>query len=462
MLVFLDRHVEEAFVRAGTLAQMSISGGVAPREIATDVQWADWAPDGASFALVRDVQSRSQLEYPAGHVLYQSAGWISHPRVSPKGDLVAFLDHPIRRDDGGWVSVVDRSGKKTVLTDILSTVQGLAWSPDSKEVWFTGTHLGGNRAIHSVSLSKSERLLARVTESLTLQDISKDGRALVSHDVIRIGVLGKGPNDTKERDLSWLDWSALFDLSPDGKTLLFAETGEGSGPSYSCFVRGTDGSPPIRLGDGVGMALSPDGRWVTANTPRAEKPELWLYPTGAGEKKLLPTGNLQVESSGDWLPDGRHVVATMSEPGHGSRLFIVDVGGGTPRALTPEGYRVVPKTVSPDGKSVVVIGPDKRRYLYPIAGGEPRPIPGLASDETASTWTADGRHLYVFRRRDVPLRVTKLDVATGAREPWKELMPADGSGIVDLAPVVPTPDGSAYVYGYSRTLSDMYVVDGLK
>ena len=462
MLVFLDRHVEEAFVRAGTLAQMSISGGVAPREIATDVQWADWAPDGASFALVRDVQSRSQLEYPAGHVLYQSAGWISHPRVSPKGDLVAFLDHPIRRDDGGWVSVVDRSGKKTVLTGILSTVQGLAWSPDSKEVWFTGTHLGGNRAIHSVSLSKSERLLARVTESLTLQDISKDGRALVSHDVIRIGVLGKGPNDTKERDLSWLDWSALFDLSPDGKTLLFAETGEGSGPYYSCFVRGTDGSPPIRLGDGVGMALSPDGRWVTANTPRAEKPELWLYPTGAGEKKLLPTGNLQVESSGDWLPDGRHVVATMSEPGHGSRLFIVDVGGGTPRALTPEGYRVVPKTVSPDGKSVVVIGPDKRRYLYPIAGGEPRPIPGLASDETASTWAADGRHLYVFRRRDVPLRVTKLDVATGTREPWKELMPADGSGIVDLAPVVPTPDGSAYVYGYSRTLSDMYVVDGLK
>ncbi len=310
MLVLLDRHVVEAFIRSGTLAQVSVSGGVAPRQISTDVEWADWAPDGTSFAMVRDVNSRKQLEYPAGKVLYQSSGWISHPRVSPKGDVVAFIDHPIRRDDGGWVMVVDRSGKSTKLAGIFSSLQGLAWSPDAREIWCTGTMVGGNRAIHSVTLSGSKRLLARVTESLTIQDISSDGRALVSHDVIRIGVLGRGPGDPKERDLSWLDWSAAFDLTHDGKTLLFAETGEGSGPAYSCFIRGTDGSPPVRLGDGVAMSISPDGRFVTANTARAEKPEIWLYPTGAGEKKLLPTGNLIVESSGDWLPDGKRIVFT--------------------------------------------------------------------------------------------------------------------------------------------------------
>ena len=200
-----------------------------------------------------------------------------------------------------------------MLAGVYSSAQGLAWSRDGKEVWFTGTRVGGNRAVHAVTLSGSERLLARVTESLTLQDIARDGRVLVSHDVIRIGVLGRGAGEAKERDLSWLDWSAAFDLTPDGKTLLFAETGEGSGPGYSCFIRGTDGSAPVRLGDGVGMAISPDGRWVTADTPREEHPKLWLYPTGAGDKRLLPTGGLEIESSGDWLHDSRKVIFTANE-----------------------------------------------------------------------------------------------------------------------------------------------------
>ncbi|MGE5276661.1 MAG: protein kinase domain-containing protein, partial [Acidobacteriota bacterium] len=462
MLVLLDRHVQEAFIRTGTLAQVSVSGGVAPREMATEVQWADWGPDGTAYALVRDVNSRNQLEYPAGKALYKTSGWISHPRVSPNGDLVAFLDHPIRRDDGGSVVIVDRSGKKTTLAGAFASIQGLAWASDGSEVWFTGTRVGGNRAIHAVSLSGAERLLARVTESMTLQDIATDGRALVSHDVIRIGVLGRGPGEAKERDLSWLDWSAAFDLSRDGKTLLFAETGEGSGPAYSCFIRGTDGSPPVRLGDGVAMAISPDGRWVSATTPREEHPKLWLYPTGAGDKKLLPTGALQVEASGDWLPDGKRIVFTATEPGHGSRLFLLDVEGGNPLALTPEGYRLVPRTVTPDGKRVVVLGPDHKRYFYPVEGGEPEPIPGLAAEDFPAGWSGDGRHLYVYRRRDVPVKVSRLDVATGRKELWKELAPADGAGIVDIAPVIPAPDGQAYVYGYSRTLSDMYVVRGLK
>jgi Tol biopolymer transport system component len=461
MLVLLDRHVEEPFIRAGTLAQVSVSGGVAPRSIMDGVEWADWAPDGSSYALIRDINSRKQLEYPAGKVLYQTTGWISHPRVSPKGDLVAFIDHPIRRDDGGSVMVVDRDGKRRTLAGVFSSLQGLAWAP-TEEVWFTGTRSGGNRAIHAVSLTGRERLLARVTESLTIQDIASDGRTLVSHDVIRIGVLGKAAGETTERDLSWLDWSAAFDLSHDGRTLLFNESGEGSGPAYSCFIRGTDGSPPVRLGDGTATSLSPDGHWVAANTPRADPPQLWIYPTGAGEKRLLATGKLNVESSADWLPDGKTIAFTAAEPGHGTRVFVIGATNGTPKAVTPEGYRLVPRCPTPDGKAVIVIGQDRRRYLYHLDGGEPQPINGLADDETPTAWSADGRYLYVYRRRDVPVKVSKLDVTTGKRELWKELAPRDGAGIQDVAPVIPTPDGAAYVYGYSRTLSDMYVAEGLK
>src|SRR5262249_59681648 len=102
------RHMEEPFIRAGTLAQVSVSGGVAPRSILDGVEWADWAPDGTSYALVREINSRKQLEFPEGKVLYQTTGCISHPRLSPNAVLVAFIDHPIRRDDGGSVAVVAR------------------------------------------------------------------------------------------------------------------------------------------------------------------------------------------------------------------------------------------------------------------------------------------------------------------------------------------------------------------
>jgi Tol biopolymer transport system component len=462
MLVSLNRHAEEAFVRSGTLAEVGVSGGVAPRELLTDVLWADWSPSGSDLAVVRDLGGKSRLEFPAGHVLYQTVGWLSHPRISPDGNLVAFLEHPLRRDDGGTVCVVDRAEKKQTLTGSFSSEAGLAWSADGREIWFTATKVGGNRALNAVSLSGKERLIARVTQSLTLQDVAKDGRVLASHDSIRIGVQGRGVGEEKERELAWLDWSVVFDVTPDGKTILFSETGEGSGPAYSTFIRGTDGSAPVRLGDGVGLALSPDRAWALAITARAVRPQLVLYPTGAGEKRVLGTGNLAVETAGGFLPDGKRIVFTASEPGHGTRLFLIDLPDGRPRAFTPEGYRTFSQGISPDGRLVVVVGPDRRRYLYPLEGGEPTPLPGLSFDETPAQWSADGRYLYVYRRRDVPAKVWKLEIATGKRELWKEVMPADGAGIATVAPVIPTPDGRAYVYSYFRTLSDLYVVEGLK
>ncbi|MEP6995789.1 MAG: protein kinase, partial [Acidobacteriota bacterium] len=196
MLVSLDRHVEEAFIRSGTLAEVGVSGGVAPREVLKDVQWADWAPDGKEVAAVRDVHLRSQLEFPIGKILYQTAGWISHPRVSPDGRLVAFMEHAQRRDDGGTVAVIDREGKRRTLSGTFSSEYGLAWSPDGSEIWITGTKVGGNRALHAISLAGHERLLARVTQSLTLQDVSRDGRVLVAHDTIRIGILAGGAGQT--------------------------------------------------------------------------------------------------------------------------------------------------------------------------------------------------------------------------------------------------------------------------
>jgi Tol biopolymer transport system component len=461
MAVSVGRHIVAAFTRSGTLAQMSVSAGTAPRDIAEDVQWADWAPNGGSLAVVRDLGGRNRLEFPTGKVLYETAGWISHPRVSPKGDLIGFVDHPARGDDGGKVRVVDLSGKSTLLTESFETVQGLAWSPGGREIWFTAAPTGGNRALWAVTPTGRSRLLARGTAPLTIQDVSADGRVLMLQDTSRLGMVVRLAGEEKERDLSWLDWSLAADLSPDGRTLLFFEAGEGGGAGYSVYLRKTDGSSAVRLGEGAPGTLSPDGKWVLSLLHPSSDSQVALFPTGSGEARKLPRDGLSIERP-DWLPDGKHILFTANEAGHGARVYVQDLAGGRPRALTPEGYRSFRWTISPDGKFFAASGPDRRIYLYPLQGGEPTALAGLSGLDIPIRWSADRRSLYVYQRGELPARVYQVDVATGRKQLWRELMPADSAGVTDIVVVCPTPDGSSYVYSYARILSNLYVVEGLK
>jgi Tol biopolymer transport system component len=459
MLVSLDRVVSDAFRRSGTLAQLSVAGGAAPREILKDIEWADWGPDGKSLAVVRVVPGRMRIEYPIGKVVYETSAWVSHPRVSPQGDLVAFIDHPTPSDDGGSVAVVDRSGKKRNVSPPYATAQGLAWSSNG-EIWFTAAEVGSNRALYRTNLSGKARPRARIAGSLMLQDISKDGRILVTRDSVRSEIMALPAGESKERDLTWLDWSLPAAISPDGKTVLFSESGEGGGAGYSVYIRKTDGSPAIRLGEGSTQDLSPDGEWALAIVHSASDPQLVAYPTGAGEPKLFPKDGVSVFTANFLPPDGKQIVITGSEEGHGARLYVRDLSGGKPRPISPEGYSALGVS-SPDGKWTLARGPDRKRYLYPIAGGEPTVIPSLETAEGVSQRSADGRSLYVFRRGETPQNVYRLDLATGRRELWRTLMPADGSGVSGLNPG-PTPSGEAYVYNYLRTLSDLYLVEGVR
>jgi Tol biopolymer transport system component len=253
----------------------------------------------------------------------------------------------------------------------------------------------------------------------------------------------------------------VSDLSSDGKTMLFSEAGEGGGSGYSVYVRKTDGSPAVRLGEGNAQAISPDGKWALVIVRPASDAQLVLYPTGAGEAKSLDRGGLKFQRAA-WLPDGRRILCTANEPGRGARLYVVDAAGGNTRALSPEGYRNFTRPVSPDGKSAVVRGPDRRTYLYPIEGGEPTPVPSLTADDTPIGWSADGDSLYFYRRSELPARVFRLELKTGRKELWRELMPSDSAGVTAIAPPQLTPDGKFWVYSCSRTLSNLYVVEGLK
>jgi len=460
MALLLGSQQTTSQVHTGTLARMPLVGG-APREVLENVQWADWSPDGAQMAVVRDVAGRNRLEYPVGKVLYETGGWISHPRISRHGDMIAFLDHPIQGDSIAGVSMVDVAGKRRILADPYEGgAIGLAWSPDGDEIWFTATQLGIDRALYSVSLSGNKRLVARVPADLTLQDVLPDGRVLLARDYWRRGLIVRTAADAAERDFTWLDWSYPVTLSNDGKTLLFREEGEAGGPSYAVYLRKTDGSPAVRLGDGQSLALSPDGKWALSSRGDNQT-DLFLLPTGPGEPKQLD-GHGIIHSAAHWFPDGSRILFSGTEPNHGVRLYVQDIATNKIAAISPEGTNGLSFALSPDGAVVAAVGPDEKGYLFPVASGEPKPIPGLLAGEAPDAWSADGRSLYIYRGGELPAKIYRLDIASGNRTLWKQLMPPDPAGVEYVGPILPAPDGTAYAYGYRRLLSDLYLVEGLK
>jgi dipeptidyl aminopeptidase/acylaminoacyl peptidase len=279
-------------------------------------------------------------------------------------------------------------------------------------------------------------------------------------------LIGLLPSASRERDLSWLDYSYPADLSADGNTLLFDEEGGGGGQMYSktggltyaVYVRKTDGSPAVLLGAGGAVALSPDEKWAVAQ-PQTTPAQFVLLPTGAGESRQLTHDEIN-HNWAKWLPDGQHLVFTGNEPDHGVRFYVQDISGGKPRAISPEGVHATAFAVSPDGRFVAGIGPDQHGYLYPIAGGEAQQLHGLPSGEQPIVWSNEGRFLYTYRPGELPTQVSKLDITTGQRAPFRQIMPSDLAGVETIGPIMLTPDGKTCVYGYHRTLSDLYLVEG--
>ena len=458
-------NVTGTYTQVGTLARMPMNGSD-PRDVLDGLQWADWSPDGKQLAIVRDVGGKNRLEFPIGKVVHETPGWMSHPRISPDGEQVAFLEHPQVGDDAGAVHLVDRQGKDRVLAENFITVQGLAWARDGKEVWFTGSENEGNgRALDGVTLAGSKRIIARVPAALQLEDIGPEGKVLLTRQSWRRELSGAIGSQPKEQDFSWLDYSFPAELSADGKQLLFDEEGVGGGGNYSVYLRKTAEDSAVRLGDGQSVTLSPDGKWVLALT-MASPAQLIMLPRGAGDGQQITHDQLY-HSWARWLPDSRGIVFTAKQDGHGARIYLRKSMTGESAPISPEGIDPLVLALSPDGSQVAGLGPDGLAHLYPLSGetltgGEAKTVPGFLIGEQPVEWSADGKSLYVYRPGDFPARVSQIDLSTGKRTLWRTLAPADPAGVSQIGPIVMTPDGASYIYGYHRTLSDLYLVEGLK
>jgi eukaryotic-like serine/threonine-protein kinase len=454
-----------------TLSRVPMTGG-ALRDVLPDVVGVDWAPETATndltqLAVVRDRDGVRRLEFPIGHVLYEVPYGLAAPRFSPRGDRIALLEGGLA---GESIIVVDLEGHRSVLAKGLTfTSPTVAWSPDGEEVWFSaekledGPRYGSWRpALRAVNLSGSERILLRLPDFLSLQDVSADGRVLMTVGSMRAEIVGRPPGGGAERNFSWHEGSSYIELSRDGRQLLFFEAAE-----LATYLRPTDGGPALRLCEGLASGLSPDGHWVARLGMEHYTGRLTLVPTQAGEPRVVSIPKMAPWALA-WFGDSQRFVISGNEQGAKLRAWLVDMRGGEPRALTPEGIGCW--LVSPDGRFAACARPEGEGFIYPVPAAGSRPsaastarlIPGFRPGDHLRQWSADGRHLFVSERYARPARIHRLDLETGERTLWRELAPANPAGMVGSIDPAITPDGETWAYSVLRYLNDLYVVEGLR
>ena len=446
----------------GNLARTT--GSSAPKPEIENIQAADFTPDGSALAIVRYVPTdfMCQLEYPIGKVLLRER-LIDDLRFSPNGKYLAFITHTNPSDDRGTVMILRTTGEKVAASPLYESSQGLAWSVGGDEVWTTSPLESGE--VHALSISGKTRDPLAMPGRLHLRDISSKGELLVGQGIARRGIVVSSNHGESLRDLSWLDFSYLRDISDDGKMILFEEEGNES-TNYTVYVRDVDGSPAVPLGEGYAGSLSRDKKWALAIKLTDPAHELWLLPIGPGEPRRINPPNLMMAAIlPGFLSDGKRIVYSANEAGHPPRIWLQDVNGGAPKPISPEG--MVNREISRDDKWVLVGVRDAdsgkvRTALLSIDDGKTVEITGLKPGEMALGWTSEGQ-LYVSSAAGTGAGVTveKLNPHTGARTPWRVLATAPIGGVVPDPPII-TPDGATYGFDYRVRLSDLYTITGVR
>lgn len=465
MAVMLHRHFGFGTVWSrGTLATVSLTGTV-PKEMLEDVSSADWSPDGSKLAVIHYSGANCRLEFPVGRIVYEATGgsWISHARISPVGDRIAFLEHPLANDDAGHAVILNlRNGQKTLSKDF-SGIVGLVWK-NADDLLFTATEagVGGGRAIFRLAINGRQSLVRRESVALTIHDVTSDGGLLLTRDVQGDEVFGHFHDGNPDRIVSCLNVCVPADLSADGSQLLVSGQGEGVAPLYKAYVLATVGGAAAKLlGDGQPTGFAPDMQSVIVLFPWGIDPsqitQLRSLPIGPGGPKDLTHDSIS-HIWATWFPDGKRFLFLGAEPHHAARSWTQEVSAPSATPLTPEG--VVALKISPDGKTVAAISDDKKLWLYPASGGTPKLLGNVNADEEVDCWSADGKYLFLTAY-GLPAEVDRVDVRTGVRSLVRRVFPPDPAGVLAVGPVLVSADAQIYVYSYPRHLSTLYIVHGL-
>jgi Tol biopolymer transport system component len=450
-----------AYMRIGTLARASLTGGAQRAEL-EGVRFADLGPNN-TLAVVRDEAGRRTMEYPVGHILAEEpilksrgATAFVTPRVSPSGDHVAFFDS---HDASAFkVKVFDRSGKFVTESRPFVDWWSLAWTP-SNEVWFAAAEASGNQtAIFSLDLSGRQRMVFRAPGSITLHDISNEGDVLVTFDRGTTHVeLIDGSNDIA-LDRTWRESSRLAGFS-NNHALLINGTGDSGGAQGSVYVWQPKEAQPVRIADGLGVGLAPDGSKALVTSIQTPV-KISIVPTGAGQPHAIDIGAVDLVTWAGWLPDGRLVIQIVRS-GSDPAVYMVSATGLNPTPLLPTGTTLRgDHLISPDGAHIVAVDSTGRFVVCTTTAPTCRPLPGARDGDVVSGWSADGQSVFVFQPQPMQAQIEKIDVGSGRRSTWKTVRPLNPA-VTGFNTLMVAPDGGV-AYGYGRSRSELYVIKGLK
>ncbi len=476
----LRPRVWNIFNTVSTLAIQPASGG-APTELLEGVQCADLQPGAGQdsvaaiaerLAIVREVEGRNRLEFPIGRVLFETSGWISHPRFSADGQSIAFIEHPIPHDDEGHVVVVEigrqigrrQPSEARIVSSRFVTLQGLAWRQG--KIWFTASRKGPARSLYCVDLAATEHPMYHGLGNLRLHDSTAAGKLLISADRGSNGIYTRHANDLAERDISWHEQTCPRDISDDGRTVLIEEAGTGGRYHYCAYLRAVDGSSTRMIADGlVPLVLSPDQRRVILRMPE-QLNRLAVLDLASGLRTLIecdeanPLVHTEFVS---FFPDGDRIVFSATDRQGGQRIYLQALSGGKPICFAPHEHGLkmfTNRAVAPDGQRIVLMDANGRLCLYQLADSRGAPLVGLPIGFNLITWADCGEHLFVHRWDAVPARIYKYRLSDGHMDEWLALCPRHAAADVKRIPSVRmSPDGRSYIYSVKRVSSDLYVFE---
>lgn len=441
----------------GALARATVRGSGSKRML-ENVRDADWTPDGRGLAVIRRIRNRDQLEWPIGKVLYGTNGYLSHLRFSPDGRRVAFAEHPLYGAEEGNILVIDDKGERSAMATDLHDVRGIAWSSVRDELWFSA---GSDDAqsfttVQAIGTTGRRRTVLAERVNLRLMDIDRTGRVLLSGETPIGHIEAMLPGESTPRDISLVDAPVAQAMSLQGKEVLMTRY-----TAPSVVLRKADGET-IALADGQAFDLSSDGQRALLVTTKPPV-RLILLTTRTRDTKQLPNpANLRIVDA-RLLPDAENVVFLGGRAGDPWSAYLQNIDSGVITRFTKTGVSFLPSrtmAVSADGQYVALTDQDGHVRLFPVAGGAPKAMSGLADGEYPVQWKSDGSSVFVTRSTSPPWRIEQLNLNSGARTPWRVFSPVSNAGI-EFSRVRMSPDGEALVHSYSQVLSNLYIVDGL-
>lgn len=460
----LGRVFQVLWTPTGRLAKAPLGGG-ATRELLDDVIDADWNKDGSELAVARRVGNQFRLEYPAGTVLYETAGYVSDIRFSPSGDQIAFIDHELVGDDRGTVSSIDLQGHRRVLTRDFESAQGLAWK--GTEIWFTASDNGELSSLREVDLRGRTRQIAAAPVRMHLEDIADDGLVLLSSEGIHLQT-GVGDRQSgRLQDLSAFEYETLGNISDDGKMISLNSFDIGGDTSYRLYIQKTDGSPPVLVGHGAGTGFSRDGSLLSAIDP-AHPDNVFIIPSGVGEARTLHAPPGRYYGGVSFFPDGKRLLITTISSGQSPESAVQDLETGAIHTINSSGkyvaayvYNLFPGS-SPDGKYCIETDGKGHNWLQPIEGGVAREISGIGKDDNVINWHDDSNNIFLSHQNGADLQIDTLNLGSEQRRLWTTFSPQDKTALTGNRVVLITPDGAHFAYQVFHVYSTLFVASGLQ